>query len=56
MLSAWGGNAYALAGLQEYVADKLNVEVGWLETTSIGSHIYFARDNHELQEFKRRWH
>jgi thymidylate synthase len=56
MLSAWGGNAYGLAGLQEYVADKLNVEVGWLETTSTSAHIYFARDNHELQEFRRRWH
>ncbi len=56
MLSAWGGNAYALAGLQEYVAERLNVPVGWLETTSLSAHIYFKRDNHELQEFKRRWH
>jgi thymidylate synthase len=56
MLSAWGGNAYGLAGLQEYVAEKLGVPIGWLETTSISAHIYFDRDNHELQEFKRRWH
>ena len=56
MLSAWGGNAYALAGLQEYVAERLNVPVGWLETTSLSAHIYFNRDDHELQEFKRRWH
>lgn len=56
MLSAWGGNAYALAGLQEHVAERVGVPVGWLETTSISAHIYFARDNHELQEFKKRWH
>jgi thymidylate synthase len=56
MLSAWGGNAYALSGLQEHVADRVGVPVGWLETTSISAHIYFARDNSELQEFKKRWH
>ena len=62
MLSAWGGNAYALSGLQEHVLNRINektsnkYKMGWLETTSISAHIYFKRDNHELQEFKRRWH
>lgn len=60
MLSAWGNNAYALMHLQKHVIDRLrnngvDVEWGWLETTSISAHIYWKRDHHELNEFKKRW-
>ena len=63
MLSAWGGNAYGLLGLMQKVLDDLkaqregwNIQMGWLETTSISAHIYWQRDQHELAEFKKRWH
>jgi len=64
MLSAWGGNAYALSNLQRHVLDLVNrrittnttpFEMGWLETTSISAHIYWKRDVKELEEFKRLW-
>lgn len=57
MLSAWGGNAYALAGLQYYVCEMLprGTKMGWLETTSISAHIYWKRDASELDSFRKRW-
>lgn len=64
MLSAWGGNAYALMRLQENVLQQINLKtgenpstysMGWLETTSISAHIYFKRDSDELKEFKKMW-
>ena len=61
MLSAWGGNAYALMRLQEHVLGRINevtslqTEMGWLETTSISAHIYFKRDQFELDKFRKRW-
>jgi hypothetical protein len=64
MLSAWGGNAYALMHLQRLVLDRVNrrmttattpFRMGWLETTSISAHIYWKRDVKELEEFKRLW-
>lgn len=67
MLSAWGANAYALMHLQKFVLDRVKIEtndhfdsrgkitMGWLETTSISAHIYWKRDKHELNEFKKRW-
>jgi thymidylate synthase len=60
MLSAWGCNAYALMRLQEAVLIRLlshnpDLKIGWLETTSISAHIYWKRDQHELDQFRKRW-
>lgn len=59
MLSAWGGNAFALAWFQKEVLTRVNsatpgspYKMGWLETTSISAHIYFKRDAHEADKFK----
>ena len=59
MLSAWGCNAYALAHLQKHMLDNLiykyrDLELGYLETTSISAHIYFKRDQNQVDEFKRK--
>jgi len=60
MLSAWGQNAYGLAHLQKYICDQINlkrtsngqnIEQGWLETISISAHMYFHRDQLELNLF-----
>jgi len=60
MLSAWGQNAYGLAHLQKYVCEQINqkktninekIAVGWLETISISAHMYFHRDQLELNLF-----
>lgn len=60
MLSAWGQNAYGLAHLQKYICEQINqkrkkeeVELssGWLETISISAHMYFHRDQLELNLF-----
>ncbi|MFA5745684.1 MAG: thymidylate synthase [Candidatus Paceibacterota bacterium] len=57
MLSAWGSNAYALMILQKMVVDKLGgVEFGWMEITSLSAHIYFKRDQSQINEFKKLWH
>ena len=63
MLSAWGGNAFGLTGLQKLVLDRIKFKIGgrcdlsmgWLETTSISAHIYWTRDHDQLKEFKKRW-
>lgn len=60
MLSAWGQNAYGLAHLQKYICDQVNqkrkgngndITTGWLETISISAHMYFHRDQLELNLF-----
>ena len=62
MLSAWGGNAYALMNLQRAVLGDLNIaggtdyKMGWLETTSVSAHVYCKRDSQELDQFKNWWH
>jgi thymidylate synthase len=68
MLSAWGGNAYALMHLQKYVLERVKTNIGdrfdgneklsmgSLETTSISAHVYFKRDQNELDKFRARWH
>lgn len=59
MLSAWGGNAFALAWFQKEILTRVNsgtkdapYKMGWLETTSISAHIYFKRDEHEATKFR----
>jgi thymidylate synthase len=61
MMSAWGSNAYALMNLQKIVLEELkergvNVDFGWMETTSLSAHIYFKRDASQIDEFKKLWH
>ena len=61
MLSAWGQNAYGLAHLQRYICTSINegrrgkngqeIVPGWLETISISAHMYFHRDQLELNIF-----
>jgi hypothetical protein len=60
MLSAWGQNAYGLAHLQKFICEQINlkrknaeekVSQGWLETISISAHMYFHRDQLELNLF-----
>jgi thymidylate synthase len=60
MLSAWGQNAYGLAHMQRYICDKVNekrkqqdnpLKTGWLETISVSAHMYFHRDQLELNLF-----
>lgn len=54
MLSAWGSDAYALSCIQKYVADNLNIVVGYLEIISVSAHIYYKRDASELMKFRRK--
>lgn len=61
MLSAWGQNAYGLAHLQQFIVSSINegrgrkggeeLVPGWLETISISAHMYFHRDQLELNLF-----
>ena len=61
MLSAWGQNAYGLAHLLRFICDEINKErkqrnqplltIGWLETISVSAHMYFKRDDYELQRY-----
>jgi thymidylate synthase len=60
MLSAWGQNAFGLAHLQKYICEQINLQIkgdgqkysqGWLETVSISAHMYFHRDQLELDLF-----
>ena len=61
MLSAWGQNAYGLAHMQRYICESINekrkqkgeepVKTGWLETISVSAHMYFHRDQLELNLF-----
>ncbi|MDD1723968.1 MAG: hypothetical protein LUQ07_02430, partial [Methanospirillum sp.] len=60
MLSAWGQNAYGLAHLQKYICTRINelqssdkprISSGWLETVSVSAHMYFHRDQLELNLF-----
>jgi thymidylate synthase len=44
MLLAWGCNAYALTGLQNYIANMLGVSIGYYEHISLCPHIYHTRD------------
>ena len=61
MLSAWGQNAYGLAHLLQFICTEVNkgrkelnlpsLTVGWLETISVSAHMYFTRDDYELQRY-----
>jgi len=42
MLGGFPNNCYALAYLQKYIADKLHMDIGYLEVVSMDPHIYFA--------------
>ncbi len=59
MLSAWGQNAYGLSRLLEYIVGKINAtgyceyDVGTLTTISASAHIYWDRDQQELNSFRR---
>lgn len=48
MLSALGANMYALVHLQKYIADHLNLDLGWYSHTSVSAHLYYKRDYEEL--------
>lgn len=61
MLSAWGQNAFGLAHMQRYICESINeirtlnkedfISSGWLETISNSAHMYFHRDQLELNLF-----
>lgn len=51
MLSALGANMYALAHLQEKIAESLGLACGWYSHTSVSAHLYYARDFVELLEY-----
>ncbi|MDD3573858.1 thymidylate synthase [Methanospirillum sp.] len=60
MLSAWGQNVFGLAHLQKYICEQINLKMkgdeqkysqGWLETISISAHMYYHRDQLELNLF-----
>jgi thymidylate synthase len=51
MLSALGANMYALAHLQQYIAETLGLACGWYSHTSVSAHLYYARDIVELLEY-----
>lgn len=52
MLLALGANMYALTKLQEYIADKLNIEVGVYTHIALIPHIYHVRDACILEQWK----
>jgi thymidylate synthase len=54
MLSAWGADAYALSQVFKYVANKLNIQPGYLEIISISAHIYYKRDEPDLLKFRKK--
>jgi thymidylate synthase len=54
MLSAWGSDAYALSQVHTYVAQKLGVNLGYLEIISVSAHIYYLRDAPELLKFRKK--
>lgn len=54
MLSAWGADAYALSGVLNYVGNKLDIPLGYLETISASAHLYPIRDHMELLKFRRK--
>lgn len=54
MLSAWGADAYALSRVLQFVGKKLDTPTGYLEMISVSAHIYFKRDEMELQKFRRK--
>ncbi len=51
MLSAAGANMYALVRLQEWIAKKLNAEVGSYVHISLVPHIYYIRDVDDIAPF-----
>jgi len=51
MLSASGANMYALVHLQKYIADALELDVGWYSHLSTSAHIYHNRDKDELMNY-----
>lgn len=56
MLMAWGANCWALAHLLQYAAHECGVAYGWIETVSMSAHIYYHRDQPDLDRFRRYIH
>jgi thymidylate synthase len=53
MLSALGANIFALAHLQNHIAEALDAECGWYSHTSVSAHLYYDRDQVELKKYIR---
>ncbi|MDO9522931.1 MAG: thymidylate synthase [Methanocorpusculum sp.] len=51
MLSAAGSNMFALAKLQEYMAEKIGVGVGTYTHISLVPHVYYKRDAADIPPF-----
>ncbi|WP_319377955.1 thymidylate synthase [uncultured Methanocorpusculum sp.] len=51
MLSAAGSNMFALAKLQEYIAEKIGVGVGTYTHISLVPHVYYKRDAADIPPF-----
>ncbi len=51
MLSAAGANMYALARLQQYIADAVGVKPGAYTHISLVPHIYYRRDVADILPF-----
>ncbi len=51
MLSAAGANMYALARLQQYIADAVGVPIGAYTHISLVPHIYYKRDVADIPPF-----
>jgi thymidylate synthase len=51
MLSAAGSNMFALAKLQEHIADKIGVGVGTYTHISLVPHVYYKRDAADIPPF-----
>lgn len=52
-LSALNQNMFAFAKLQEYITDMLNVDIGIYSHYITVPHIYYKRDQYELDKLKR---
>lgn len=49
ILMAWGENAIGLLALQQRVAERLHLNIGYLETISRDAHVYYKRDQSDLR-------
>lgn len=49
ILMAWGENAIGLVTIQQFVAKRLGIRTGYLETISRDAHVYFKRDQTDLR-------
>lgn len=53
MLSAFGHNAYALTDLQQHIANELKIPIGTYVHISLNPHVYYKRDQYELEKFAK---